>query len=241
MTKSKYADKYRANPCTKCGIRKTPELMCANGYCKSCMLAYVNDRTYKKCEECGRHIKRWMKGVCPHSDKPKPVSLTKMPKRRATSICNWCFKEYNKINVVGQRCSDECRAAMRSHYEVWHAPDRCHIPLCLECGKPFPFYKRQSRCEACRHDAKLTKVQARSVMRLVTGGKITVDELAAIFGWTCQLCNEQIDPEADRRLGPGATMDHIVPLKIGGIHDIDNLQLAHRSCNSKKGARHGQA
>jgi hypothetical protein len=34
-----------------------------------------------------------------------------------------------------------------------------------------------------------------------------------------------------------ATLDHIVPLSKGGPHTLSNLQIAHRVCNSVKGAR----
>lgn len=33
-----------------------------------------------------------------------------------------------------------------------------------------------------------------------------------------------------------ATMDHLVPLSKGGDHSWENVALAHRSCNSKRGA-----
>ena len=43
---------------------------------------------------------------------------------------------------------------------------------------------------------------------------------------TCALCGK-----------PGAnTADHIVPLMFGGDNSLDNLQPAHQSCNSRKGA-----
>jgi 5-methylcytosine-specific restriction endonuclease McrA len=32
------------------------------------------------------------------------------------------------------------------------------------------------------------------------------------------------------------TADHIVPLMFGGDNSVDNLQPAHQSCNSRKGA-----
>jgi hypothetical protein len=44
----------------------------------------------------------------------------------------------------------------------------------------------------------------------------------------CALCGKKVEPS-------DATIDHIVPLHNGGTYDIDNLQLAHRSCNSSKG------
>lgn len=46
----------------------------------------------------------------------------------------------------------------------------------------------------------------------------------------CGICNEDVDPL-------DFTLDHIVPTSRGGLHTLDNLQLAHRSCNSRKHAR----
>ena len=37
------------------------------------------------------------------------------------------------------------------------------------------------------------------------------------------------------RFGP--VMDHIIPLSVGGRHDIDNLQIVHSICNVVKGGR----
>lgn len=34
------------------------------------------------------------------------------------------------------------------------------------------------------------------------------------------------------------TLDHIIPLSRGGTHDIDNLVLACKSCNSRRHSRH---
>ena len=52
--------------------------------------------------------------------------------------------------------------------------------------------------------------------QILSDGKATI----------CALCGK-----------PGAnTADHIVPLMFGGDHSIDNLQPAHQSCNSRKGA-----
>jgi 5-methylcytosine-specific restriction endonuclease McrA len=32
-----------------------------------------------------------------------------------------------------------------------------------------------------------------------------------------------------------ATIDHIIPISLGGRHCAENVQLAHRICNNKKG------
>lgn len=33
------------------------------------------------------------------------------------------------------------------------------------------------------------------------------------------------------------TADHLIPLSKGGTHSADNLAAAHRSCNSRRGAK----
>ena len=33
------------------------------------------------------------------------------------------------------------------------------------------------------------------------------------------------------------TIEHLTPISRGGRHDIDNIDFAHRACNTKKGAK----
>lgn len=47
-------------------------------------------------------------------------------------------------------------------------------------------------------------------------------------GYTCQYC------------GADATqVDHVIPRKVGGTHDLDNLVACCAPCNSAKGAKEG--
>jgi 5-methylcytosine-specific restriction endonuclease McrA len=48
-------------------------------------------------------------------------------------------------------------------------------------------------------------------------------------GNTCALCNKPIDDMKD------CTVDHIIPISKGGLTTIENCQLAHSTCNVKKG------
>lgn len=54
--------------------------------------------------------------------------------------------------------------------------------------------------------------------------------------WVCQLCNKPVDRDLDHKHKMSATLDHIIPRSIGGGDSIDNLRLAHRSCNSRRRA-----
>jgi 5-methylcytosine-specific restriction endonuclease McrA len=46
----------------------------------------------------------------------------------------------------------------------------------------------------------------------------------------CGICGEDVDPL-------DFTLDHVVPIALGGPHEFGNLQLAHRVCNSRKARR----
>lgn len=52
----------------------------------------------------------------------------------------------------------------------------------------------------------------------------------ARYGYTCLACGKQ---EPLVRL----TVDHVIPLAVGGVHHVSNIQPLCRSCNSRKNAR----
>ena len=57
--------------------------------------------------------------------------------------------------------------------------------------------------------------------------------------WTCQLCGDPVDRTLDPKDVMAATLDHIECRSWALIPDdsSENLRLAHRSCNSKRGNR----
>ena len=59
-------------------------------------------------------------------------------------------------------------------------------------------------------------------------------------GWLCQLCGEPVDIDADLQRDDAApSLDHIIPRSLQTVpdHSDDNLRLAHRGCNARRGAR----
>lgn len=53
----------------------------------------------------------------------------------------------------------------------------------------------------------------------------------------CHLCREPIDMALPRTHPMSWTLDHVVPLSLGGNPEsLANLRPAHRRCNSRKGA-----
>lgn len=58
-------------------------------------------------------------------------------------------------------------------------------------------------------------------------------------GWRCHICRRKVDKGLSGRDRMGPTLDHLIPIAQGGEHSYANTALAHRSCNSRKGARPG--
>lgn len=56
-------------------------------------------------------------------------------------------------------------------------------------------------------------------------------------GWTCHLCGRPIDRSLSGRHRWGPTLDHVIPLSLGGRHCYANVRAAHLRCNASRGAR----
>lgn len=55
--------------------------------------------------------------------------------------------------------------------------------------------------------------------------------------WICHLCGNPVGREYRLPDDRAATIDHIVPLALGGKHIWENIALAHAWCNFDKGCR----
>lgn len=83
---------------------------------------------------------------------------------------------------------------------------------CIGCGV---LVESASRCPACAPPPR--KLRGRPWRRMR-------EEVFAAKGRTCVYCGGFADE-----------VDHVVPVKIGGVDAIDNLVPACRSCNRRKG------
>ena len=55
--------------------------------------------------------------------------------------------------------------------------------------------------------------------------------------WTCQLCGKRVHRSRKVPHPMAPTLDHIIPLALGGTHEPANCQTAHFKCNSSKSWR----
>ena len=63
-----------------------------------------------------------------------------------------------------------------------------------------------------------------------------LDDLGARDGWTCWVCEGDVDPDAPRASPSAPSIDHVVPRSKGGGSEATNVRLAHRRCNGRRGS-----
>lgn len=89
--------------------------------------------------------------------------------------------------------------------------------------------------ESVRARDKKSKLSRRQIHRAQGLGVVCETDLrlARVFrrdAGICGICNEWVAPKH-------ASMDHKLPLALGGTHTFDNVQLSHLLCNLRKGDR----
>ena len=80
---------------------------------------------------------------------------------------------------------------------------------------------------------------ARSVYHFKGGDIEVVYPWRVLFskGFNCGICGGLISLDDPRNEPLGLVFDHIIPVSKGGSHSYSNIQPAHFSCNSQKGAK----
>ncbi len=73
------------------------------------------------------------------------------------------------------------------------------------------------------------------------GAPFTRQYIGERDSWQCALCGAPIDPALKWPDPMSQSLEHIVPLALGGEHSKENCTIAHLSCNSRGGTRHAQA
>lgn len=182
------------------------------------------------CKDCGTTSGMdWWIGR--HSVKPDGCRPT------AAARCHSC---YNAMIRLRQRQPKYKRKA-----QIWQkqkkAP-RCHIwcKYCKECCSLFIARSPStSRCASCQTVAT-TKRRSLSEARRRDAYKngdssITWRSLGERDGWKCHLCKKKVMQVAGAAKIPhGATVDHLIPIAVGGVHEWHNVALAHRQCNLQR-------
>lgn len=101
---------------------------------------------------------------------------------------------------------------------------------------------RQANPEKCAEYARRYRAKNPSISAVINnnrrtridGRKVSMAELNSLWTGFCALCGNPIDRDLKWPDQMSKSVDHIIPLAKGGIHEVSNLQWAHVGCNRRK-------
>ena len=137
--------------------------------------------------------------------------------------------------------------------EQWADAYIPHTHICRECGTEFTTTCGDMRSEFCcitcaeinerrrehatlRHKELMRVKKALREKQLARAfvEEVSYEKLYARDSGICQICGLPVHPVKGIDNSWDGTIDHIVPISVGGKHSMSNCQLAHRICNSLK-------
>lgn len=112
-------------------------------------------------------------------------------------------------------------------------PLHCHL-----CGAKCHSRSSTPTCVKCADRNRPPAMRKRAIAVRNGDKGISWRTIAERDGWRCHLCGAEVEQCGGTAHEPkGATVDHIIPIALGGTHTWDNVALAHRRCNISRGAR----
>lgn len=194
-------------------------------------------KTYKsrvnvKCKTCGRVVN---------------VSFNTII--RGGSKCPECEADRIAANrIAAEEAAEAKREEDRRKRTLARKCKQISFKPCRICGNVFvsnhKYCSAECTAEARRRVMSIKKDRRLRRIRGINKDGITLQELFQKSAGTCALCGGVCDWNDYRIEGnvhiagnSYPSIDHIVPLSAGGEHKWENVQLAHRICNSRKSNR----
>ena len=202
---------------------------------------FTNTDAYVKvrCPKCGTVFERSMVSFR-HSVRtiicPGCAEITKKEKLKA--------EEEKRIQAEQERIRKSEEKKRKAEEK-----ERARTHTCPVCGKEFKGKTNKKYCSVkCSRKAlyKSNEIKRdRKIKGAMVDRDITLQRLYERDHGICYLCGEVCDWE-DKEEKNGTiicgnrypSIDHVVPLSRGGEHSWQNVRLAHRICNTLKGAKH---
>lgn len=212
-------------------------------YCSDECSQRVRNRETRKnarsvCKECGVTFKGWNYSYCDDC-KLSNVKHKKLAglleKLQRIKTCVNCGEKFFADNLNKKICQKNCK--------------KIYSKECIQCGNGFDTQHNgtlycSDRCSNRFHSKR--SINKRYKLAKQNGEidwSISLEKLIRKENNRCYLCGEDCNSNDYIILDNGTivtgktypSIEHVVPISKGGTHTWDNVRLAHRYCNSKKG------
>lgn len=214
----------------------------------------------KICTECGKEFETFRDATvtCSHECSMK---RKRSHKEKITKKCVICGVEFETNNESLKTCgSKDCiyenkkkssrirnyrererKKIERKWYKAFHTVER----ECKVCGTLFYCLDKEPNVTCSKECSKKwasSKKEKRINKENLVDADITLEKLFKRDNGVCYLCGGNCD-FSDHRYENGnhytgdnyPTIEHVVPLALGGKHMWENVRLAHFKCNVAKG------
>lgn len=150
-------------------------------------------------------------------------------------------KEYEAKQREWAKIRAHKEAVKQANIAYWQEYEAEHE--CCVCGKKFiAYYPLTKYCSnTCKKRNQRVRDNRHRYKDITVDKGITLPKLAKRDHNQCQICGLFVDwndyIETERTIICGdmyPSIDHIKPISLGGLHSWDNVQLAHRGCNTRK-------
>lgn len=238
-SKARYRARHplHARRCSGCGNHFIPTIGIQQRCRKDCRRQRKSART-RPCSTCGIAIRRCQTGLCRRClsrSRAQPTPCQKcgqpIPRRdgHVRRHCSGCVDRKRRMLCV-TRAFGECVRSLESLER--HKPRTCAC-----CSQSFwPSNLNQRYCST-KHRKRANARRKKARRRGAEGDLPSVWVIYERDRGVCQLCRTRVGRSFVPPHPRAATLDHIVPVDDGGSNYSSNLQLAHFSCNSRKGTR----
>lgn len=157
--------------------------------------------------------------------------------------CKQCDEEFTPARSMAQQfCSKKC--GRKFHRD--NAPRECSVGGCDRplrakglCHAHYRSAARESgsvKPEAWTDRRRANYHRRRALKKNLPAESFLPQEIFNRDGWVCGICAGAVEEGLAWPHPKSPSLDHVVPLSRGGHHTRDNVQLAHLSCNVRKGA-----
>lgn len=246
---AKHYQRWRKNGdpllATKRGVTASPAcLVCANPVSVKGLTGPLASYCSKQCQRRAGYLRSRESMLAARREE------TAAARRVVERTCPQCDGTFTPAKSLKQRfCSRNCGRLFAN--AVWRdgrsvcADDGCQNKsvsrgLCRQHHPTAGQWSRNGDPETRRANLrrKTQKRRAR-LMGDTEAESIDRDLIGDRDGWCCGLCGKRVDRGLTYPHRQSASLDHIVPLSLGGKHVLANVQIAHLTCNVAKGNRGG--
>jgi hypothetical protein len=161
------------------------------------------------------------------------------PERRRETVAEWRRLNPDKVKAIRNTYRGRNKEKLLEKSRQYRIKNRDKL---LKIQRENYYTDRDRSIEAAMNWKRNNRERATEIQNRRRARKITtqVEKINPIIiferdNWICGICGEPVDMELVGKNPMAKSLDHIIPLSRGGSHTVDNVQLAHFSCNMRKG------